>query len=106
MRIQRYPENPLITPADVKPSIDGWEVMCVFNAGVIEFGDEILLLMRVAERPRSNDPNKVLVPIMECADGKPQMKILKFWQPLMVHFSVHTQKLIFSLTDIYSLRVS
>lgn len=78
MRIQRYPENPLITPADVKPSIDGWEVMCVFNAGVIEFGDEILLLMRVAERPRNNDPNKVLVPIMECADGKPQMKILEF----------------------------
>jgi len=78
MRIQRYPENPLITPADVKPSIDGWEVMCVFNAGVIEFGDEILLLMRVAERPRNNDPNKVLVPVMEYADGKPQMKILEF----------------------------
>jgi len=78
MRVQRYPENPLITPADVKPSIDGWEVMCVFNAGVIEFGDEILLLMRVAEKPRSNDPNKVLVPIMEFADGKPQMKILEF----------------------------
>ncbi len=78
MKIQRYPENPLITPADVKPSIDGWEVMCVFNAGVIEFGNEILLLMRVAERPRNNDPNKVLVPIMECTGGEPQMKILEF----------------------------
>ncbi len=78
MNIHRYPENPLVTPADVKPSYDGWEVMCTFNAGVIEYGDEILMLMRVAERPISGDPNRVLVPVMDCASGCPEMKILEF----------------------------
>lgn len=78
MRIQRYPENPLVTPADVKPSIDGWEVMCAFNAGVTRRGDEVLMLMRVAERPVSDDPNRVLVPMMDCAGGRPEIKVLEF----------------------------
>ena len=78
MRIDRYPENPLVTPADVKPSFEGWEVMCAFNAGVIEFGDEILMLMRVAERPVSPDPNRVLVPVLETEGEKSSIRILEF----------------------------
>ena len=78
MNIHRYPENPLVTPRDVLPSIDGWEVMCAFNAGVIEYGDEILLLMRVAERPVSDDPAKVLVPVLDCTGANPKMTVLEF----------------------------
>lgn len=62
--IRRSPLNPLITPADVKPSFPDWEVLGAFNAGVAECDGEIVLLLRVAERPRQIDPGKVTVPVL------------------------------------------
>ncbi|UCD06798.1 MAG: glycoside hydrolase family 130 protein [candidate division WOR-3 bacterium] len=47
--MKKYKGNPIVKPADVKPSIEGWRVCGAFNPGAIAFGDEILLLMRVAE---------------------------------------------------------
>ncbi|MFQ3548473.1 MAG: glycoside hydrolase family 130 protein [Armatimonadota bacterium] len=78
MRINRFPENPLIMPTDVKPSIDGYEVLCAFNAGVIQAGDEVVMLMRVAEKPISSDPDKVLVPVMETVNGKNELVVHEF----------------------------
>ena len=49
---RRLAENPLITPADVKPILPGMEVVSTFNAAATRFGDEVILLVRVAERPR------------------------------------------------------
>lgn len=49
--IQRFANNPIITPDDVKPSREDFEVMCAFNAGATRYGNEIILLLRVAERP-------------------------------------------------------
>jgi beta-1,2-mannobiose phosphorylase / 1,2-beta-oligomannan phosphorylase len=70
MNIYRYEQNPLITPADVRPHRDNFEVIGAFNAGVAEYNGEILLLLRVAERPISPDPNIVLAPVynMEMGD--------------------------------------
>ena len=34
--MDRHNKNPLITPADVTPSLPGRKVDCVFNAGVTE----------------------------------------------------------------------
>ena len=62
--IERSPRNPLITPADVKPSFPDWEVIGAFNAGVAEYGDDIILLLRVAERPLQADPAVVAVPVL------------------------------------------
>ena len=42
MNIYRYEENPLVTPADVKPYHDGFEVIGAFNAGVAEYNGEVL----------------------------------------------------------------
>lgn len=78
MRVERFPENPIVSPKDVKPSVDGWEVLCSFNAGVIEYGDEILMLMRVAERPVRKHEAQVLVPVMAFDDGEAKLKILEF----------------------------
>lgn len=50
----RLAANPLITPADVKPSLPSLEVVSVFNAAAARVGDEIVLLLRVAERPRTD----------------------------------------------------
>lgn len=67
MLVQRYAENPIITPEDVKPSRPDLQVWCVFNAGVIRAGKEVLLLLRVAEQARTTDPNVVRVPYLDVA---------------------------------------
>ncbi len=50
----RLPQNPLITARDVKPSLPTLEVVSVFNAAAARVGNEIMLLLRVAERRRSD----------------------------------------------------
>ena len=49
--IERFGNNPLVGPADVKPSRDDLEVTCAFNAGATLHGGKTVLLIRVAERP-------------------------------------------------------
>ncbi|GAB2701452.1 glycoside hydrolase family 130 protein [Paenibacillus thermoaerophilus] len=63
--VERDSLNPLITPGDVKPSHPDWEVLGVFNAGVAVCGDEVVLLLRVAERPRQTDSRYVVVPALD-----------------------------------------
>lgn len=70
MKAYRYEENPLITPADVKPYHDNFEVIGAFNAGVAKYGDEILLLLRVAERPISDDPGIVIAPVFDSESNR------------------------------------
>ena len=53
---QRLPENPLLTARDVPPSQSALEVVSVFNAATAVLDGETLLLLRVAERPRSDIP--------------------------------------------------
>ena len=51
---RRLPENPVITAHDVRPSQPSLEVVSVFNAATATLDGETILLMRVAERPRSD----------------------------------------------------
>jgi polysaccharide biosynthesis protein PslF len=48
----RLQENPLITPDDIAPSQAGFEVVSTINPGVAKVGEETVLLVRVAERPK------------------------------------------------------
>ena len=48
---QRFPENPLLRPADIRPSHPDWQVECLLNPGVFRFNGKTCLLVRVAERP-------------------------------------------------------
>ena len=50
----RLSENPILTAKDVRPSIPELEVVSVFNAAAAKVGDEFILLLRVAERPRTD----------------------------------------------------
>ncbi|HTD64236.1 MAG TPA: hypothetical protein VK732_05815, partial [Verrucomicrobiae bacterium] len=53
----RLAQNPLITARDVKPSLPQLEVVSVFNAATARLNGETILLLRIAERPRSDiDP--------------------------------------------------
>lgn len=110
MRIDRYPENPLISPKDVPPSREDFEVIGAFNAGVIRFGSETLMLMRVAERPVSQDPAICRVPVLECEADSCEVVIhefnksdpsINFLDPRIVSFSDHIL-----LTSISHLRLA
>jgi predicted GH43/DUF377 family glycosyl hydrolase/glycosyltransferase involved in cell wall biosynthesis len=48
----RLANNPILTSFDVPPSLPELEVVSVFNAAAARIGDETILLLRVAERPR------------------------------------------------------
>jgi predicted GH43/DUF377 family glycosyl hydrolase len=48
----RLAENPLIVPANVPPTRPDMEVVCAFNPAAVRQGDDVVLLLRVAERPR------------------------------------------------------
>jgi len=65
VKVFRCPDNPIIEPKDVKPSRDDFGVIGVFNAGVARFADEIILLLRVAERPISEHPDIVLTAVYD-----------------------------------------
>ncbi|MCC6485215.1 MAG: glycoside hydrolase family 130 protein [Armatimonadetes bacterium] len=78
MKIDRYPENPLITPGDVPPSRDDFQVLGAFNAGVTRYNGETLMLMRVAEQPVCDDPAICRVPLLETEGDTSQMVIREF----------------------------
>lgn len=49
---KRFPQNPILRPNDLSPSIEGLEIACLLNPGVFTFDGKTWLLIRVAERPR------------------------------------------------------
>ncbi len=67
MEVFRRPDNPIIESKDVKPSRDGFEVVGVFNAGVARLENQVVLLLRVAEKPIISHPETVFVPIYDVA---------------------------------------
>lgn len=52
MTVRRLFTRLLLRPEDVPPSRDDFEVVGVFNPGAVRAADEVVLLVRVAERPR------------------------------------------------------
>lgn len=75
MNIERFPENPLIRPEDVPPSRPDFEVMCAFNCAATVFQGEILLLMRVAERPVSEELLAIRVPVLQSTDPHTEVEL-------------------------------
>lgn len=70
MAVERLKENPIITPQDVPPSRPDYEVVGAFNPGAIEYNGEILLLLRVAERPKDKAANEQVAPILNPDTGQ------------------------------------
>ncbi|MFZ1872113.1 MAG: glycoside hydrolase family 130 protein [Chania sp.] len=66
----RYSGNPLISPQDITPSRPGFKVECAFNAGVTRVGDEIIMLVRIAESVIPESEGTIVVPLLvETAQG-------------------------------------
>ncbi|GAC1646895.1 MAG: glycoside hydrolase family 130 protein [Gemmatimonadaceae bacterium] len=69
MPARRAPENPIVTPAMVRPSRADLEVVGVFNPGVARVGREVLLLLRVAEAPHESS-GEAAAPTYNAASGQ------------------------------------
>ena len=70
MLVERCDKNPIIKPCDVPPSREDYEVVGAFNPGATIFNDEILLLLRVAERPKDKRPDEQVAPILNPNTGE------------------------------------
>lgn len=64
MSVFRCEQNPLIRPEDVTPSRPDFKVLGAFNTGVAKFGEETILLLRIAEAPIPEREDEVLVPLL------------------------------------------
>ncbi|WP_413670981.1 hypothetical protein ACEN9X_14200 [Mucilaginibacter sp. Mucisp86] len=45
----RFPENPLLMPKDLTPSVAGLQIISLLNPGVFRFNGKTWMLVRVAE---------------------------------------------------------
>ncbi|RAJ80312.1 putative GH43/DUF377 family glycosyl hydrolase [Chitinophaga dinghuensis] len=61
---RRFPQNPLLRPADIVPSQPGLEVVCLLNPGVFRYQGKTWLAIRVAERPPQL-PDIISFPILQ-----------------------------------------
>jgi predicted GH43/DUF377 family glycosyl hydrolase len=71
----------LISPKDVIPSRDDFEIIGTFNAGVARFGGEVVLLLRVAERVRPRGGAKRFVPVYNHESGAVGVKEFSLSDP-------------------------
>lgn len=67
-KAKRFIQNPLLRPADLKPSQEGLVIECLLNPGVFRFNGKTCLIVRVAERPAQKE-GVISFPILT-GDGK------------------------------------
>ena len=75
--IKKYENNPVIKQSDVHPSLEGYKVVGAFNPGAIRYGDEIILLLRIAEKCESK-PGIVSSPVYKFESGRSYPAIMEF----------------------------
>ena len=69
MLLKRHFERMLLSPADLKPLRDDFEVVGAFNPGAIVAEGEVILLVRVAERPRERRAGFTALPRWAPGEG-------------------------------------
>ncbi len=73
--LYRNPNNPLISPKMIKPSAVGLQVVGAFNPAAVQFNDEIILILRVAETSIKKK-GIVSVPYFKFTEGKSSLAVL------------------------------
>lgn len=83
--MRRHGDQPILITADVAPAEPGFVVLGAFNPAACRYGDEILLLLRVAEAPLPDpsQPNTIAVPIVQFdpKTGEAELMIKRFPEP-------------------------
>ena len=108
MLVKRFEENPIIIPDAVKPSRNDYEVVGAFNPGAIKFNGEVILLLRVAERPKNKLTDEELAPIFDPPSGEVKNLRVKHTDPdlELVDSRVFRYKEKTYLTSISHLRIA
>lgn len=75
--MKKHPENPLITPSNVLPSNSKLTVKGALNPGAVQFDNEIILILRVAEGCKP-EHGKVCVPFYRFENGNGKLEVLSF----------------------------
>lgn len=75
--IEKVKQNPIIRPTDVRPSLQGYNVVGAFNPGATIFNDQVVLLLRVAENCEQVK-GFLRTPIYKFENGKSYPAILEF----------------------------
>ena len=75
--IAKHKDNPIIEPADVKPSVGEYRVLGAFNPGAVRYGDEIIFLLRVAEGWEPKE-GYVHTPLYRIDRGKTYPDVMEF----------------------------
>lgn len=58
--MQRYNENPIVTPADIPPSAEGFEIAGAFNLGTVVYKDQILgIIFHPGNKDVALSPTKI-----------------------------------------------
>ena len=70
MTVLRAAGNPIVTPSMLRPSRPDLEVVGVFNPGAIRHGDEVVLLLRVAEAPVRQTEGEAAAPYFDVSSGQ------------------------------------
>jgi len=60
----------LLRPDDIRPQFEGFEVIGVFNPAAVSYNDRVVLLVRVAEKPREVREGFVALPYWDGRCGK------------------------------------
>lgn len=76
MTTQRFANNPILRPADCKPSQPDMVVECLLNPGVFRYKGRTGLLLRVAERPKQEE-GWISTPVLDPA-SEGGIRILRF----------------------------
>jgi predicted GH43/DUF377 family glycosyl hydrolase len=79
-KLRRLSNQPILKTTDVKPFIEGFEVLGAFNPAACLVGDEVILLLRVAEAPKA-EKGFITIPLIEEQDGVPTLTIKHFAEP-------------------------
>ncbi len=74
--MRRHPENPIICPTDVPPSAPGLRVRGAFNPGAVRVGEEVILLLRVAE-DCAPEQGLARLPVVRTDEEAPRVEILE-----------------------------
>lgn len=67
--VPRLSTQLLVRPEEVPASRDDWEAIGAFNPGAVRVGDDVVLLIRVAERPRERRNGYTALPRWSAEEG-------------------------------------
>lgn len=65
MPTKRFENNPIFGPENVIPCIDGFEITGALNPGAFEYNGDVYMLVRIAEQPIQENPEKLVIPLLE-----------------------------------------